>query len=304
MKLRWKEFIVAFLMAFVLWYAVTGSEKLESQADVRVDYRGLPNGLVVTDGLVSKVTVRLRAPGGMLRSLTAREHAFFLDLSRLRKGENVIAVNADLLPFSSGVEVIDITPSRIFLTVDTLVNKRVPIHGIPVGKLPPDHTATLACNPPETLISGPSALVDPMENIELRIALDEPVVPGITESRRVLTVPQGVDASPSEVKATLTIGIARKKVQAVRAVQVQNLPANRGKFVRPDKVTISFTAPASQAAKMAAGNGVRAFVELEKRELGSYTLPVKVILPEEAELVGIDPPQVTVTVEQQAAPRK
>ncbi|MDL2291427.1 hypothetical protein LJC09_04925, partial [Desulfovibrio sp. OttesenSCG-928-F20] len=293
-----KELIVAFLMAFVLWYGVTGSEKLESQVDVRVDYRGLPSGLVVRDGLVSKVTVRLRAPGGMLRSLAARDYAFFLDLSRVHKGENIIAVNTNDLPFSSGVEVIDVTPSRILINADTLVNKKVPVRGAPIGKLPEDYTATLTIDPPEALISGPSALIDAMESINLRIPLDDPVVPGTSESRRVLDIPQGVDATPTEVRATLKIGIQRKQVKATRLVQVHKLPEQRGKFVRPDKVTITFNAPVSQASKMASGNAVRAFVELEKQELGSYTLPVRVALPEEAELVAIDPPQVTVTVEQ------
>ncbi|MDL2279150.1 hypothetical protein LJC15_00605, partial [Desulfovibrio sp. OttesenSCG-928-G11] len=304
MKVRWKEMLVAFMMAFVLWYGVTGSEKLESQVDVRVDYRGLPQGLVVSSGLVSKVAVRLRAPGGMLRSVAVRDHAFFLDLSKMHKGENVIAVNADDLPFGSGVEVIDVTPARIFLNVDTVVSKSVAVRGAVTGKTPADHMAALSFEPPVAIISGPSALVDIIESIEVRVPIDEQVLPGTTESRRVLTVPQGVDVTPTEVKAALKISVKRKQVKATRTVQVRNLKAGRGKFVRPDKVTISFNAPESQAAKMAGSNAVSAFVELEKQELGSYTLPVRVTLPEGAELLGIDPHQVTVTVEQEQQPAR
>lgn len=300
MKLRWKEFAVALSMAFVLWYGVTGSEKVESQVDVRVDYRGLPNGLVVRNGLVNKVSVRLRAPAGMLRTIASRDYAFFMDLSSVSKGENMLAVNMTQLPFSRGVEVMDVTPARIFLDVDTLESKTLPIEALFIGKLPPDFTATVTLDPPEAKVSGAAGLLEGMEKIPVRVPLEEQAVPGTTVTSRALTVPQGVDALPTETKVNLQIGIKRKQVKAVRQVQVSHAPAKYGTFVRPDKVTVTFSAPASQAERMASGkDAVRAFVDASNSlSLGSYTLPVRVSLPEGAELVSIEPARVNLTVEQ------
>ncbi len=297
MKLRWREFIVAFLMAVVLWYGVSGSEKLESHLEVRVDYRGLPQGLVVTSGQVSKVSVRVRASMGMLRSLAGRDYAFFMDLSDVRKGENVLAVNLAYLPFRSGVEVMDVTPSRITLHVDTLESKIVPLKAEVTGDTPPDFVAHVSFTPPELTLSGPSALLEDIDDITVPVIIDGPVVPGTTESKRLVPLPDGIDASPTEVKQSIQMGIRRKLVSVTRTVQV-DAPAHLGKFVRPDKVSLAVAMPQSLAGKAASNNEIRAFVNLGTYDLGSYPLPVLVSLPEGAELVEIEPPRVTVTLEQ------
>lgn len=300
MKLRWQEFLVAFFMAVILWYGLSGSEKLESQMEVRVDYRGLPQGLVVTRGHVNKVSVRVRASMGMLRSLGGREFAFFMDLSNVRKGENTLVVNPASLPFSGGVAVMDVTPSRITLDVDTLESKILPLVAKVSGDISPDLVAHAIFTPSEVTLSGPSALLEGINSLTMPVVVEESVEPGVIESRRLVPLPDGVDVSPTEVKQSLQIGIRRRLVTMTRVVQVDT-PAHFGKFVRPDKVSLAVAMPQSLAAKAASNNEVRAFVALDESSLGSYTLPVQVSLPEGAELVEIDPPSVTVTLEQRGA---
>jgi len=301
MKLHWREFIVAFLTALVLWYGVSGSEKLESQVEVRVDYRGLPQGLVVLSGQVNKVSVRVRASMGLLRSLSGRDFAFLMDISDVRKGENTLAVNLAYLPFRSGVEVMDVSPSRITLEVDSLEKKVVPLEARLSGDLTKDLIAQVVFMPPEVTLSGAASLLEDIEKVEVPVQIEEPVTPGSTESKRLLPLPEGVDASPNEAKLSLHIGVKRKLVKVSRTVQVDS-PQSLGKFVRPDKVNISVAVPDSFAAKAAASSEIRAFAHLERQDLGSYSLPVQVSLPEGAELVEIDPARVTVTLEQKQAP--
>lgn len=297
MKLRWREFTVAFLMAVVLWYAVSGSEKVESQIDVRVDYRGLPQGLVVRSGQVSKVAVRVRASIGLLRSLSGRDYAFYMDLSDVRKGENVLAINLAYLPFRSGVEVIDVTPSRIFLEVDTIATKSLPLVADVTGKLPTDYVAQVSFTPPEVTVTGPSSVIDQMTSIHVSVPVEPDAALGLTESKRLLPLPDGVDANPAEIQIATHIGIKRKLTKVTRTVQVDT-PGTVGKYVRPDKVTISVAMPESLAGKAGSNDHIRAFVRLEKFDLGTYTLPVEVSVPESAEFVGVDPPRITVTLEQ------
>ena len=61
--------LLAVLVAVVMWYGVSVSDRLETQMEVNIDYYGIPPNLVVTDGLVSKITVRLRGPEALLRSI-------------------------------------------------------------------------------------------------------------------------------------------------------------------------------------------------------------------------------------------
>jgi YbbR domain-containing protein len=297
MKLRWREFLVAFLMAVVLWYSVSGSEKVESQMDVRVDYRGLPQGLVVRTGQVARVAVRVRASAGMLRSISSRDFAFYMDLSDVRKGENELAINPASLPFSSGVEVIEVTPSRILLDVDTLESKSVPLAAEINGELPVDHVAQVSFTPPTVVINGPSSTLAEVTKIVIPLQVNSEATPGVTEFKRLLPLPGGVDSTPPEVKITQHIGIKRKLVTVTRTVQVDT-PAAFGKFVRPDKVAISVAVPDSQSSRAASNNTIRAFATLDRNELGSYSLPVQATVPENSELVSIEPPNVTVTLEQ------
>lgn len=297
MKIRWRELIISFLMALALWYGVSGSEKIESQVDVRVDYRGLPTGLVVRSGMINKVSVRVRASVGMINAIAGRDYAFYIDLSEVHKGENTLPISVGYLPFRSGVEVIDITPSRITLQVDSIESKTVPVIAVLSGNLPQDHIAQATFNPTEVTLSGPSALIESMDSLEVPIAIAEPVIPGATEVKRLLPLPEGLDATPSEVTASIHIGIKRKLVTVTRTVAVST-PAGVGKFVRPDKVTLSVAMPESLAPKAASNSGIKASASLDSTELGSYTVPVHVSLPEGAEIVSIKPPQVTITLEQ------
>jgi YbbR domain-containing protein len=308
MKPRWREFLIAFLMAIVLWYSVSGSEKVESQADVRVDYRGLPQGFVVRGGQVPRVTVRLRASAGMLRTLSGRDFAFYMDISDVKKGENLLAINPASLPFGSGVEVIEIMPSRIVLDVDTLDSKNVPLAADITGDLPPDYIAQVSFTPPEVALSGPSTLLAGIEKILVPVQVSDQITVGVSESKRLLPLPNGVDSTPAEIKIVQHIGIKRKLVTVTRTVQV-DAPASFGKFIRPDRVTITLAVPDSQAAKVGSNNAIQAFAVLRRAELGSHTLPVQTKVPENSELVSVEPPQVTVTLEQKqpaptSAPRK
>lgn len=297
MRLRWKELGIAFLMAVSLWYAVSGSEKVESQIDVRVDYRGLPHGLVVRSGLVNKVSVRVRAPMAVVRTMAPRDFSFNIDLSGVSKGESILPINVAQLPFRSGVDVIEVTPSRITLQVDTVESKTVPLTARIMEELPPDMVAQITFTPETVVLTGPSTLLGAIEEVRVPITFDKPVVPGATESRRLLPLLEGVEAEPAEAGVGVHIGIKRKLVKVTRTVQV-NAPPEFGKFIRPDKVSLTVAMPESLAGKAASNKEIKAFVTLEQRALGSYTLPLKVSLPEGAQLVEVDPPHVTVTLEQ------
>jgi YbbR domain-containing protein len=297
MKVRWKEFTVAFLMAVALWYGVSGSEKIESQVEVRVDYRGLPEGLVVRSGQASKVSARVRASAGVLRSLSGRDFALYLDLSDVHKGENTLAVNPAQLSFRSGIEVMEVTPSRIFLDVDTLSRKVLPLEAHITDALPNDYVAQVSFDPKEVTVSGPTSLLDRMKGVAVNLTVDQPIRTGEARFTRLLPLPDGVSAAPPETEVSLSIGIRRKLIKVIRTVQVE-APPNMGKFIRPNKVGIDIAVPESLAGRAGADRSIRAFVRLTRHDPGSYALPVQVELPPGAELVEATPAEVTVTLEQ------
>lgn len=70
-----------------MWYTLNAREQIERVVEVRLDYKGLPTGLIVTGGQLNKVSVRLRGPQELLRSMTNREISYTMDLSGVTPGQ-------------------------------------------------------------------------------------------------------------------------------------------------------------------------------------------------------------------------
>ncbi|MDR2489621.1 MAG: hypothetical protein LBD42_09065 [Desulfovibrio sp.] len=297
MKLQWKELLLAFLIAVGIWYLVSGSEKVESQIEARVDYRGLPQGLTVRRGMIGKVSVRIRVSVGMLHSLSNREFSFFMDLSSIKKGENVLPINISYLALPGGAEVIDIVPSRIVLEADTLESKMVPLLVEVRGTLPVDYTVDTSVTPGEVKISGPTTEVKKIRHITIPMTVESSITPGNSESRHIVPLPAGLDCSPSEIKVGMHIGIKRKLVQVTRLVNA-SVPEQFSLYMRPDKVQISLAVPESLAGSLSSEGNIQAYVRLERFEPGTYSLPVQVTLQDNIELVKIEPATISISVEQ------
>lgn len=303
MTLRWRELSIAFMLAVALWYLVTGSEKVESQIRVRVDYRGLPAGLTIRSGMVNRIAVRVRASIGRIHSLSGRDFAYFVDLSSLKQGENTLAIDLSRLPVPSGVEVIDALPSRIILDVDTLGQKTVPVLANVKGSPPEDYVAQATVMPAELVISGAASDLAAIELVSIPVSMPDPPVPGVTEVSVLPPLPDCIDAKPAKLQVSLHIGIKRKLVLTTRAVHVENT----GQFKahkQPDKVSISLAVPQSHAEATASDSAVKAVVVLERQAPGVYSLPVRVYAPEGTELVKVEPDHISVTLEAPAAKGK
>ena len=87
--------LVAFAVAVGMWYVVSVRDRLEVQLEVGIEYNGIPSGLVVTDGLVSKVQVRLRGPEILLRSISSRSLTEAINLSNIKKGTTIVPLTSD-----------------------------------------------------------------------------------------------------------------------------------------------------------------------------------------------------------------
>ncbi len=302
MKLRWRELLLALVMAVALWYSLTGSEKVESLVEVRIDYRGVPSGLIIRDGLIDKVSVRVRGSVGLLRSIRGNNFPISMDLSSLQKGVNTLVIQPDMFRFG-GVEVVEVIPPSVRLDVDTVSEKKLPVEADVRGDLPADFVAQVKLTPDVVSVRGPTSLVEPMKNLRLAVPLANGTGPGVQDSRQPLVLPQGVDATPSDIAVQLRVGLKRKTISVTRAVSA-HAPASVGLFIRPERVRITLSLPVSQAAGAGENEGIAASVVLPSSDLGSYSLPVHVRLPEDAELVKVEPGSVSVTVEQKHPGRR
>lgn len=304
-SVRWAYFGVAFIMAVGLWYVLTVRDKVETWVDVRIEYRGLPHGLVVREGLVDKLSVRLRAALGLTRTITTRPYAVSLDLSAVQKGTTVLHITPEILPFTDAFEVLEISPSRIAIVADALELREVPMEAAVTGHLAKDfYVRSLRITPQNAHLRGPETLVSVLERVFVPIALTEAMRPGPLEMREFVNVPDGVTVTPQQVVVDLEVGVRTKTVRVTRDVRVAAEEGVAIESIQPAKVTVSVEVPESQANDEQVLEGIIATATLPGRFIagGELNLPVHVILPEFASLDTVEPKEITVKMPAASAP--
>ena len=88
---RWQTLFSALLSLVIatgLWYLVVGRDHVETQVELRVEYRGLPSGLVVGDGLINQLSVRTYLLSLRNKKQVSHHHVKNRNLAHLASAHN------------------------------------------------------------------------------------------------------------------------------------------------------------------------------------------------------------------------
>ncbi|WP_353116213.1 CdaR family protein [Nitratidesulfovibrio sp.] len=296
MRSNWQYAVMAFVMSVTLWYMVTGRERVEVVSEVRLEFKGIPQNLVVREGLVNKVSVRVRGPKGLVRVMTARDMGYAIDLSNLKRGTNIVPLTAEKLPEARAFEVVEITPSRLTLEVDAIVEKDVPVTVDINGTIPVDVRIDKAeVTPARVHLRGPESLVSRIDKVKVAVAAPALDEAGTVEVQATPTLPEATESTPPTVSVRLDTALRVKETTLKREVAVQAPQGLRAR-VAPRTVTLLLEMPASVAADAEALRAIRVYAEVpEGTGAGQEKLPVRVDLPDRVRLKDISPDTVSVT---------
>lgn len=292
---RWSYALIAVCLAVTLWYTVTVRDKVESWVDVQVVFKGAPENLVISDGLINKLAVRVRAARGLSRSLTGRDATVVVDLSAITRGSNAIAVTRDMLPFNSAYEVMEVSPSRIQVVADIMAMREIELETSFSGKLAPDlFVKSIKITPPKVMISGADSLVSGIARVRIPVPLSQDVPVGESTVTVAVPAPTNVAVAPPQVTVDLEVGVRTRRLKLTLPVTVAPEQEALSLEISPDKVTIVADIPESVAKEAKKLADISAQVTMgDTRE--QQKLPVTVTLPENAALVSVAPPEVTVS---------
>lgn len=296
-EVRWAYLFVAFCLSITLWYTVTVRDKVESWVDVQVVFKGAPDNLVISEGLINKLAVRVRAARGLSRSLTGREATVAVDLSAITRGSNAITVKRDMLPFGTAYEVMEVSPPRIQITADILTAREIELEYGFNGKLAQDlFVKSINITPSKVVISGADSLVSGISRIKIPIPLGLDIAKGVTELSVAVPAPTSVAVTPPQVAVNLQVGVRTKQMRFTRTVEPTAYKDGRRIAVKPEKVTIVADIPEGISKDAGKAKEVVAQVALPP-DLGDepQKLPVTVLLPENATLVSVTPAEVEVS---------
>lgn len=307
-------FALALLGAIALWYTVNAREQVERVIEVRLDYKGLPPGLVITKGQLNKISVRLRGPLELLRSASNRDLYHTLDLSNLSVGSNVIPLNTDTTPVNElrGFQVVEVIPQRLNFDVDRILEVRLPVEArLRESSLSSSIKLTKVLIQPETVtVRGPAAEVSKLQKVlvELPVTLENEDQE-VTEDLSVVAPPT-VEVSPSTVRVQRSQTIQRRTISLQRDI-ILDTSSNVNLNLTPSRVSLRISVPSGAFKDAAYLAQIQASLEPESalerlaeltplntqaNTTPSLLEPVKISLPPGARLISVNPEKVRLSL--------
>ena len=301
MTVRWQYAILALVLAVFTWYLVTGREKVEVWMPMTVELINVPDGLLIQEGLVNKIEIRVRGPKGLVRALDDKKLVYSLDAGKLKSGENLIEFKAEKIPLSRAYEVVEIKPSRTILSVDRMTTKTVPVN--PVWSAEESlagnyHLVSVTVQPDHVELKGPQNMLKHMDEVEaiLMTGFDDDIPPEYSEEVPVFA-PDEVESNPGTVRVTLEIA----PVTQVVPVKLRNFevdaPAGMTATVANEYVLLEIEGPRLLFANDEYRQGMAAVVRMEEGlKAGEHMLDYWVKLPDQCRVVSREPAKLKVVL--------
>lgn len=115
---RYKTKLVVFLMVFVMWLALAGQQNFEKKIDLSVNFKNIPQGLVIADPVDRDLSIRFRGLRKDISLLNPDNVLVSIDVSSTRPGTHFYNISAANLSLPNDrIDVKAITPSRVVLTL-------------------------------------------------------------------------------------------------------------------------------------------------------------------------------------------
>ena len=156
--------VVAFALACLVWYAnaLERRERIsEREIEASLTLVNVPKDMAITSEVPRSLTLRVRGPLKLLRTLSAGEAGVALDLRGAREGENDFSVESPNVQVPAFVEVLAVYPAQVPLWLERLVQRRVPVHPRLNGTPGPGlGVKSITVEPPAVLVSGPRAQLE------------------------------------------------------------------------------------------------------------------------------------------------
>lgn len=296
---RWQTVLSALLSLVIatgLWYLVVGRDHVETQVELRVEYRGLPSGLVVGEGLINQLSVRLRGSAELLRNLHSRDLTYTVDLSSVQRGANALPLSVGNIPDLKPFEIMEVMPSRLVIEADALTERVVPLapRTMPLPSDSPYVMSSIILEPSFVTIKGPEMKVNTLERLLVIYDPNKNASEGQHQANVAISTPPQIEVTPPVTSLRYTLDLKTRSVTLSRKVQAGGNAAEYQ--IVPDMVEVELSVPESLVNDTDYLDAVRIVVrppaELQPGEFAELT-PLA-MLPSGARLGRMEPAAVRV----------
>ena len=281
---RWHLKLLALGLAFAVWVAVTGEGRTIQDFAVPVELTlGEKTALAGPPPL--QVTVRLRAPESVLRRIDPYDLDVRVDLSDAAPGTRTVALAPRLVGgIPRDVEVVQVEPERLKLTLARKVRREVPVVPAISGRPPRGYAFYRSVPRPETLqVEGPEPRVGP----STRLRTDPIDVEGHRESFVARVAPAAdtpdvivIDSRALDVRVYVDLAPVDVTIPRVPVVVAG---AAEESWASSSTVAVTVTAPSTLVPILREGH-LRAVAE----PLGSKPGDIARDVPLRVDITGLD----------------
>jgi len=285
-------------LATLLWLTVLGEHVVERSLRVPLEFRNIPEALEIMGDPPASVDVRVRGTSGLLSRLQPGDVVAVLDLVAARPGSRLFHLRTDQVQAPYGVDVSQVVPATVALEIERSGEATVPVTPAVEGDPAPGFAVgTVTATPSTVIVVGPvsrlQALIEATtETVSVEGAsasVKDVVTIGVMDSALRLKEPGSATVQVAIVPAPVT----RELVDV--PVRLRNLRAGLRADVAPAIVVVSVRGERDRLGNLGSG-GVTAFVDLAGLGPGRYNLPVRVDLPSDFGVSGIEPPTAVVHI--------
>ena len=173
--------LISFILAFTLWFGVTGGPKQETTISLRLDLSSqIPDGWALAENYTRDIDVRLSGRNNVIQRLINSEEArseIFISLPATRiqasSERQSIRISQDDI-FARGIDVLQVNPEVILLSLDQKITTNKAIELNIAGNIPDGFQLhdDIEIRPPLLNVTGAKARVDQVFKVFANLNLD------------------------------------------------------------------------------------------------------------------------------------
>jgi YbbR domain-containing protein len=267
--------VAALGLGTLVWFTVSGPRVERTISGVPVIYRNVPASLEISDQ-TEEASVHVRGTDTHIRRLLPGDLVVEIDLAGERPGLVVLPLRTDQVTVPFGIDVTEVAPGAVTLTLEESAAVDVPVRPTIDGKPAAGFVeAGTKVDPATVTVVGPARrLKTTTSAITQRVSI-EGARDTVSQTVTVGVIDPGLRLKePRTARVTVRIEPVEERTNDRAPITFRgDLPKGRHAVAAPDAVSVSVRCP-SAAMSQLPQSAWAPFVNVSGLKIGDFTLPV------------------------------